>query len=63
MHHRCRDEMQRVMTQFESIALLDGDDTTLEVETFKEIGQHFYRLGAANQLQTRIYLQHPGDKC
>ena len=62
MHHRCRNEMQRMAPQFERIALLDGDNTPLEVETLEEVGQHFYCLGTANQLQTRIRLQYPSNK-
>ena len=48
--------------QRECIALLDGDDTSLKVTAFKEVGKHLHSLSATHQFQSRISLQHPGDK-
>ena len=63
MHHRRCDELQRVLAKLECIALLDSDDTSLEVEALEEVRQHLHGCGTAYELQTGIGLQHPGNKC
>ena len=47
-----------MLTKLECITLLNGHDTTLEVEAFKEVWQHLHSLGATYELQSRIGLQH-----
>ena len=62
MHHRRCNEVECVVAQGECVALLDGNDATLEGEAVEEVGKHLQGLGAADELHFGISREHVGNE-